>query len=238
MSERAMAGGIIRIAGAESKVAASPREITPMHSTLIAVTAASLLAGTSTATAQTPDTTNAVSAPAVRQSTEPTVPLERLIALVAKKTGKMFVLDPRVHGDVVLIGRSPTEISYTDLLGILEVYGYVAIEAPGSVRVVPDANVRVEPIPTITPKDTRPGPEYVTEIITLKNIATAFLVPILRPMVPQNGQLVAYPQTNSLIIVDRFENVRRIEALVRALDTEGAGKPRVDGTTPNNSKEQ
>lgn len=86
-------------------------------------------------------------------------------------------------------------------------------------RVVPDVAVKTEVTPTITAKDTRPASEFVTQIITVKNISAAQLVPILRPLVPQMGALVAYPATNSLVIVDRFANLRRIEGLIRTLDS-------------------
>src|SRR5580700_11849193 len=150
---------------------------------------------------------------------ENAVPIDRLIATVAKKTGKKFVVDPRVHADVVLLGQEPSEITYPQLLTVLEVYGYIGVDDGGYVRILPDANARQEPIPTITSKDTRPASECVTQIIPLKYASAAQLVPILRPMLPQYAHLVAVFPGNTLLIVDRFANLRRIEALVRSLDT-------------------
>jgi type II secretory pathway component GspD/PulD (secretin) len=147
------------------------------------------------------------------------VPLDRLIATVAKKTGKKFVVDPRVHANAVLVGQEPSEVTYPQLLTVLEVYGYIAVDDGGYVRILPDANARQEPIPTITSKDTRPASECVTQVIPLKYVSAAQLVPILRPMLPQYAHLVALPSANSLIVVDRFANVRRIEAVVKSLDT-------------------
>jgi general secretion pathway protein D len=153
------------------------------------------------------------------------VPIERLVATVAKKTGKQFLLDPRVHTNVVLVGQDPSEITYPQLLTVLEAHGYATVDEAGYVRIVPDATIRSEPIPTIASKDARAASEYVTQIIPVKNISAVQLVPILRPMLPQQAHLVALPSANSLIIVDRFANVRRIEALVKSLDTP-ENKPR------------
>jgi general secretion pathway protein D len=150
---------------------------------------------------------------------ENAVSIERLISTVAKKTGKKFVVDPRVHADVVLLGQEPSEITYPQLLTVLEVYGYIGVDDGSYVRILPDANARQEPIPTITSKDTRPASECVTQIIPLKYASAAQLVPILRPMLPQYAHLVAVFPGNTLLIVDRFANLRRIEALVRSLDT-------------------
>jgi general secretion pathway protein D len=161
------------------------------------------------------------------------VPLEKLIASVAKKTGKTFVIDPRVSARVTVLSKSPGEISYAELLTVLDTYGFAAVEDSGLVRVVPDTVVRSLPVPTITPKDTRPASEYVTEIITLKNVSAVQLVPILRPLVPTPGTLAAVMETNSLIIMDRFANLRRIEGLIRTLDNTPLHQPaaRPTGTT-------
>jgi general secretion pathway protein D len=150
---------------------------------------------------------------------ENSVPIERLTAVVAKKTGKKFVLDPRVRADVVLVGEAPTEISYPQFLTVLEVYGFVAVDDGALVRILPDTYLRQQPIPTITSKDTRPASECVTQIVPLKYVSAPQLIPILRPMLPTYAHLAAVPGTNTLLITDRFANVRRIEALARSLDT-------------------
>jgi general secretion pathway protein D len=151
--------------------------------------------------------------------TENGIPIDRLIATVAKKTGKKFVVDPRVRANVVLAGEEPSEITYAQFLTVLEVYGFIAVDDGGLVRVLPDTGMRQEPIPTITSKDTRPASECVTQIVPLKYVSAAQLVPILRPMLPQYAHLAALPSANTLIISDRFANVRRIEALAKSLDT-------------------
>ncbi len=152
------------------------------------------------------------------------MPIERLVATVARKTGKKFVLDPRVHVQLVLVGADPAEITYPQFLTVLQVYGYAAVESGGYVQIIPDLMVGQEAIPTITSKDTRLPSEYVTQIIPVKNVSAPMLVPILRPLLPQQGHLAA-TAGNSQLIADHFDNVRRIEALARALDT-AENKPR------------
>src|SRR5262245_20720574 len=88
--------------------------------------------------------------------TEKGVPIEQLIATMAKKTGKKFVVDPRVRANFVLTGEEPSGITYPQFLTVLEIYGFIAVDDGGLVRILPDANMRQEPIPTITSKDTRP----------------------------------------------------------------------------------
>jgi general secretion pathway protein D len=157
------------------------------------------------------------------------VPLDQIVAVIAKKNGKRFVVDPRVHANVELIGMAPSDLTYSEFLTVLEVYGFAAVESGKLVRIVPDANLRQFATPVITAKDTFPGSEFVTQIFTLKNVSAAQLIPILRPMVPQYGHMAALPGTNTLMLSDHFDNVRRLERIIRTLDSE---KPRAtDGST-------
>jgi general secretion pathway protein D len=160
------------------------------------------------------------------------VPIERLVAAVAKRTGKKFIVDPRVHADLVMIGQEPTSVDYAALLLILRVHGFAAVEQGGYVQVVPDANVRQYPLPVATGKDSYADAEYVNRLIPLKSASAAQLVPVLRPLLPQVAHLVAFPCTNSLLIVDTYANVKRIEQLARAFDT---GEPY---TRPSMCKEE
>jgi general secretion pathway protein D len=146
------------------------------------------------------------------------VPIARLIATVAKKTGKKFVVDPRVTGNAIIVGQDPTNLTYSDLLTVLLVYGYIAEEYGGYVNVLPAANARQIPLHEVTGKESRPEAEFVTKVIVVKSQSAAELVPVLRPMIPQMGHLVALPCTNRLILVDTFANVQRLERIIEELD--------------------
>ena len=158
-------------------------------------------------------------------STEGGVPISRLVATVAKKTGKKFVVDPRVHSDIILVGQDPASVSYNDLLSILAIYNYVAVETGGYVDILPDANARQGHTPLLSGKETFPDAEVVSVVITPKNVPAAQLVPILRPLIPQYGHLAAVPCVNKLILVDRFANVKRLEAIIEAMDVGEPYKP-------------
>ncbi len=153
------------------------------------------------------------------------VPLSQLIATVAKKTGKKFILDPRVRGDVALVGQEPGSVSYNDLLTVLQMYNYTAAEYGGYVNVMPIAAARQTPSPLLSGKESRPDSEVVTTVITLKNVPATQLVPILRPMIPQYGHLAALPCVNRLILVDTFGNVKRLEAVITSMDVGEPYKP-------------
>jgi general secretion pathway protein D len=146
------------------------------------------------------------------------VPLERVIAAVAKRTGKKFIVDPRVRGQVTVVGQEATSIDYPTLLTLLQVHGFAATEQGDYVRVIPDANIRQQTLPVVSGKDSYADGEYVNKIVMLKNVSAVQLVPILRPLLPQYAHLVAMPCKNALLVTDSFASVQRIEKIARALD--------------------
>ena len=156
---------------------------------------------------------------------EGAVPLANLIAAVAKRTSKTFIVDPRVQGEAVLIGGDPAKVDYAELLSVLQVHGFAVVSSGDVVRVIPEANVRQQPLAYVTGKESHPDAEYVTKTFTLKNVPAVQLVPLLRPLLPQQGHLVAFPCINTLMIVDTFGNVQRIAKLVQALDVGGPYTP-------------
>jgi type II secretory pathway component GspD/PulD (secretin) len=159
------------------------------------------------------------------ESRDAGVPIEQIITTVARKTGKKYVLDPRTHFQVRIIGQDPSSITYPELLTILQVNGFIAVEGGGYIRVLPDANARQVAEPQLSNGQTYPDAQFVSDVITVKNSPAGYLVPIIRPLLPQMAHLAAYPCSNSLLIVDSFGNLKRIEAIVRALDIGTPYKP-------------
>jgi len=142
-----------------------------------------------------------------------------LIAQVAKRTGKQFIVDPRVRALVPGVGIDLAKTDYARLLAILNVHQFAAFEADGVVRVVPDANARQLPIPVTTEIPASAlDDELVTLLLTPKNMCVMQAVPVLRPLMPQAAHMAAFTQSNTLIISDHVGNARRLVDIVERLD--------------------
>ena len=165
-----------------------------------------------------------------RESSVPSIDINEIIARVAKKTGKQFIVDPRVRADVPLVGLDVERVDYARLLAILYVHQFAAYQSEGAVIVVPDVNGRQVPIPVTTGiAANTPDYELVTLIVPAKNVCAAQLVPVLRPMMPQAAHMAAVIQTNSLIIIDRAANARRIIDVVERIDKQAAANKQTCG---------
>ena len=147
-----------------------------------------------------------------------------LIANVAKRTGKQFIIDPRVRAQVSSIGLDMNKVDYPKLLAILNIHQFAAYESNGIVKVLPDASARQLPIPVTNEVPAKAlDDEYVTVMFQTKNMCSAQAVPILRPLMPQSAHLAASPHSNMLVISDRAANARRIVDMAERLDKAAPG---------------
>ncbi|MBS0422215.1 MAG: type II secretion system secretin GspD [Proteobacteria bacterium] len=149
--------------------------------------------------------------------------LGQITEAVAAATGKNFIVDPRVRAQVTMISATPMSppAFYEAYLAILQVHGFIAVQSGDVIKILPDANARQIPSIDLPDHVSSTSDEIVTQVIDVKNVSAAQLVPILRPLIPQYGQLAAYPASNILIISDRANNVNRIMRIIRRIDQVG-----------------
>ncbi len=148
--------------------------------------------------------------------------IRQVIEAVGAVTGRNFIVDPRVNADVTLLSFSPMtpDTFYQAFLSTLQVHGFAAVEAEDIVQIIPDATSRMF---GGSVEDGR-GADVVTRVIELANVGATALVPILRPLIPQAGNIVAHQESNILIISDRAANVERMVNVIRRIDVSGASE--------------
>lgn len=149
--------------------------------------------------------------------------IRSVIATVSKMTGMNFIVDPRVQGQVTVISAEPmnAEEIYDVFLSVLSVHGFAAIPAGDAVKIVPEVTAKQGAIPTVTPKQPGTGDQYVTRIIKVDNVDAAQLVPILRPLLPQQAHLAALPAANVLIASAGAANLARLAEIINRVDVAG-----------------
>src|SRR5262245_48362322 len=142
--------------------------------------------------------------------------LAQIVEAVSAITGKNFIIDPRVRAQVTMLSGTPMspDAFYEAFLAILQVHGFVAVPAGNIIKILPDANARFLPGDDLPDRISATSDGIVTQVIPVHNLSAAQLVPILRPLIPQNGYLAAYAPSNILFISDRASNVSRIMRII------------------------
>ena len=147
--------------------------------------------------------------------------LQELIRFVADATGSTIVVDPSVKGKVNVISSEPIAQAelYDLFLAILDVHNYTAIRSGDVVRVIQNKEARTSPLGSPGSFNNTSENEYVTQVVRLENISAAKLIPVLRPLVPQQSHLASYTPSNSIIIADVASNIDRILEIVGKMDS-------------------
>ena len=145
--------------------------------------------------------------------------IQSLIQTVSRQSGRNFIVDPRVKARVTVISATPLngEELYETFLSVLQVHGYAAVPSGDLVKIVPDVNAKQGPVPAFDQANGNTD-QLVTQVIKVENVPAAQLVPILRPLVPQQGHLAAYAATNTLIVTDRSSNIERLTTIISGID--------------------
>ena len=153
--------------------------------------------------------------------------IEEVVKAVSHITGRNFVIDPRVKGTVNIISSTPVaaSLAYDILLSTLRMQGFAAVEAGGVTKILPEADAKMY---VSNANDRRgSGEKLVTRIYVLKYESAAQLVPVLRPLIPPNNIIVAYPGSNTLVVTDYASNLRRIEQIVNTIDQPSLATPEI-----------
>jgi general secretion pathway protein D len=150
--------------------------------------------------------------------------ITQIIEAVGMATGKNFIIDPRVRAQVTMLSSTPMtpDQFYQAFLAILQVHGFVAIPTGNVVKIVPDANMRQYAANDLPDHVSSTSDEMVTQVLAVQNINASQLVPVLRPLMPQNAQLSAVTGANILILSDRASNVNRMLRIIARIDQVGS----------------
>ena len=147
--------------------------------------------------------------------------IQELIRFVAKASNRTIIVDPKVKGKVQVISANPVnaEELYVLFLSILEIHGFAAVDSGDITRIIPSKDARAAPVPVIRDQESlSTSSEIVTQVIQLENISAQKLIPVLRPLVPQQGHMAAYGPSNAIIISDTRANINRIRQVIESID--------------------
>ena len=146
--------------------------------------------------------------------------IHSLIETVALATGKNFIVDPRVQGKVTVISSSAVSADeiYQVFLSVLDVHGFIAAPSGSSIKIVPKINARVSGAVTEISNSQSAGDAIVTQVMAVKHVPAVQIVPVIRPLLPQEAHLAAYLPTNMLILSDTARNAKRVWDMVRRID--------------------
>lgn len=153
--------------------------------------------------------------------------IHEVIKFVADARDLVVVIDPQVKGKVRVVSSKTLndEELYNLFLTVLEINGYSAIDSKGILHIVPSKDARTAPS-AVNPAQPY-NAQFITEVFQLKNIDAAKLIPILRPLVPQQSHMAAYANSNAIILSDTAANIERMRQLIEKVDNNAIEKTEI-----------
>ena len=150
--------------------------------------------------------------------------LTTIIDAISKMTNRNFIYDERVRGKVTI--KSPTRITreqaYAVFESVLQVKGFTTVETPGgALKIIPVRDAKQSNIETtkstLAPANTD---RFVTRLIPLRYIDADSITHTLKPLVSKDGSIEAHEPTNMIILTEAATNIRRLMAIMEAIDVE------------------
>lgn len=143
---------------------------------------------------------------------------------ISSITGKNLVVDPRVKGQITLTTEKPVSgaIAYRQFLAALRMVGAAAVEADGLVKIMPEADAKLQSPTVVLDASKAPGNKIVTQIFNLQHISANALLPVLRPLISANNAITVNTASNALVITDYADNLQRMALIVAASDLPNA----------------
>ena len=138
---------------------------------------------------------------------------------VARSTGRTFIVDPGVTGTVTVTSDRPLSRArlFEVFLSTLRANGLVVTPtASGAYRISPAQGAAQGPA-------TVGSERFSTEVFQLRNIDAASAAETIRPLVGAQGQVLANPGANSVVVADFADNLARVRALIGRIDVDRTG---------------
>ncbi|MEY8875353.1 MAG: type II secretion system secretin GspD, partial [Leptothrix sp. (in: b-proteobacteria)] len=150
--------------------------------------------------------------------------VEAVSRAMATIVNKQIVVDPRVKGTMTLFSEQPLtqREAFLNYLAALRGLGFAVVEVAGLLKVVPEAEAKLQTGTVSVGSVVGKGDQIVTQVFKVQHENANNLVTVLRPLITPNNTINANPGNNSLVITDYADNLQRLAKIIAALDVPAA----------------
>lgn len=157
------------------------------------------------------------------------VPLYDVIETISKLTGRNFDVDPNIGATTVTVithDKIPPEMAYEVLASILATRGFSMVETLDGhlIKIIstPDAiDSEKPPLNTGSEKPPEGYDNYATHVVPIQYADAAEIQSALQLLGSQNCRVDTYAPTNTLIITDTADGLRRMFTFLEMADVPG-----------------
>ena len=146
--------------------------------------------------------------------------IEGVARAMAAIVNRQILVDPRVKGAITLYSDQPLtpREAYLNFMAALRGQGFSLVEVAGLLKIVPEAEAKLQTGTVDVGPVRQSGDQVLTQIFRIQYENANNLVTVLRPLISPNNTINANASTNTLVVTDYADNLRRIGQMIAALD--------------------
>lgn len=154
--------------------------------------------------------------------------IEASVKAIGQITGRNFIIDPRVKGVLNIVSGRPVSpgLAYQTLVSALRLQGFAVVEGPNVTKILPEADARTQAGP-VNAVSASTGEQVVTRVFQIRHESAVQLVAALKPLIGPNQSMSANATSNTLVVTDSADNLRRIEQIIAAIDIPRGDDPQM-----------
>lgn len=155
------------------------------------------------------------------------VDIATVVKFISEVTGKNFVFDDRVKGNITII--APSKLSVNEAFSLftsaLELKGFTIVPVGKVYKIVPIAQAKQSGTEILKDDGAMVNDTYITKLIQLKSISADKALNFLQPLISKDGHISSYGPSNMIMIVDSAMNIEKILKILEVIDKAGAEEP-------------
>src|SRR5690606_9881362 len=109
-------------------------------------------------------------------------------------------------------------------LSILELNGLAVVPSGRYLKIVESQGVEAKTIPLLINEDVPAEDRFVTHLYRVDNVSAEDVANLLGRFKSAEGNITAYAPTNTLILTDTGNNIRRMLRIIEVIDIERGGE--------------
>jgi general secretion pathway protein D len=152
------------------------------------------------------------------------VDISTVVKFISEVTGKNFVFDDKVKGNITIIAPSKLSVdeAFSLFTSVLELKGFTIVPSGRVYKIVPISQAKQSGTEILKDNGIPINDAYITKLIQLKSISAEKALNFLQPLISKDGHISSYGPGNMIMIVDSATNIEKVLKILETIDKPGA----------------
>ena len=155
------------------------------------------------------------------------VDISAVVKFISEVTGKNFVFDDKVKGNITIIAPSKLSVdeAFRLFTSVLELKGLTIVPSGNVYKIVSISQAKQSGIGIFKEGGEQLTDAYIIRLIQLKSISASRAMTFLQPLISRDGHIASFGPGNMLMVVDSATNIEKLLTILESIDKPGIDEP-------------